>query len=141
MFCKTQSSERHLRDWRNLRQTARSMQEILHCFSQVPVKNRFIDYYTPENWPNPFDIIQDQMYDVSAISLLIYHTAVNLGFIDFNQVTWHVISNHDSGQEGLVFEHQDHVYNFQPHMVVSTEYAWKNSTRFITHHCVIIKPI
>lgn len=141
MFCKTQCHEQHLRDWRKLRQSASSMQEILACFSVISPKTRFIDYYTPESWPNPFDIVQYQMYDVSGISLLIYYTAVNLNFIDHNLVTWHVISNHESGQEGLVFEYQHQVYNFQPYMSVTTQYAWENCTKFITHHGVIVKPI
>lgn len=141
MFCKTHSYEQHLRDWRKLRQSAESMQEILCSFSHIQLKSRFIDYYTPESWPNPFDIVQHQMYDVSGIGLLVYHTGVNLNFIDHSDVTWHVISNHESGQEGLVFEYQNQVYNFRPHMPVSTQYAWENCTKFITHHDVIVKPI
>lgn len=141
MFSKNSSLERHLCEWRQLRHTASCPEDVLTAFGNLSTKNRYIDYYTPESWPNPFEIIQHGMYDVTGISLLMYHTLVSLDFLDYTSVTWKVISNHITGHEGLIFQdEQGWHYNFLAGERASPVFVQQNSTEFFVHN-IIVDPV
>lgn len=66
--------------WKNLRQEIKELsledqlKTVAKFFSTVPFGTRSIDYYTPSEWPTPWEIIFHGKLCKSSISLLIFHT-------------------------------------------------------------------
>lgn len=66
--------------WRNLRleiepmSTEKKIEAVVDFFSQTPISSRVIDYYSPDSWPSPWELLFDGTYCTSAISLLMYYT-------------------------------------------------------------------
>jgi hypothetical protein len=50
--------------------------EVTNFFGSIPRDSRSIDYYTPESWPNPWEILYHSFSCDSAISLLNYYTII-----------------------------------------------------------------
>jgi hypothetical protein len=50
------------------------LETVAKFFSVMPFGSRTLDYYTPENWPTPWEIIFHGHLCKSSISLLIFHT-------------------------------------------------------------------
>lgn len=72
--------EERIEKWRNFREGLDGLPEeellnnVAEFFSTVPIGARSIDYYTPESWPNPWELLYHKLFCTSSISLLIYHT-------------------------------------------------------------------
>ena len=141
MFLKSTSSEVHLSEWRKVRTGSKTIEDVLTAFSLVKEQNRCIDYYTPESWPTPFDIIEHQLYDQSGLSILIYHTLINLNFIDPTKVEWYVISNDTEGRSGLVFTESGRWFNFYRSEVVDNSIIDSDGTIFLHHKGVNLSKI
>ena len=68
--------------WRNLRTSVSTLEEkeqlnsIADFFADVPIGSRCIDFYTPDSWPTPWELLYYKLFCTSSISLLIYHTLV-----------------------------------------------------------------
>ena len=66
--------------WKDLRDTINGEDEavllnnVAQFFADVPVGARFVDFYTPESWPTPWEILYHKLFCVNSISLLIYYT-------------------------------------------------------------------
>ena len=66
--------------WKNLRQEIKELtleeqlETVAKFFSKVPFGSRAIDYFTPAEWPTPWEIIFHGKLCKSSISLLIFHT-------------------------------------------------------------------
>lgn len=66
--------------WRQFRKDLRDLEkygqieEVAKFFSKTPIGSRCVDYYTPEDWPTPWEILHDGLFCVSSISILMYHT-------------------------------------------------------------------
>jgi hypothetical protein len=66
--------------WKNLRKDIsgltlnEQMDAVSKFFSTIPYGSRSIDYYTPSEWPTPWEIIFHGKLCKSSISLLIFHT-------------------------------------------------------------------
>lgn len=118
MFEKHTDLEIRLRQWREVRKNSLTEQDVIDAFSEIKILPRYIDYYTPEGWYNPFDIIEHGYFCTTGISILLYHTLENMGYIDTELVDWKVISNHVTGFDGAVFCYNDFVYNLQPNCKV-----------------------
>ena len=59
MFLKTHSYTDRLSIWRNVRQnTYDSAEDLIKEFTDIKKVPRYLDYYTPNSWPNPFEIIR-----------------------------------------------------------------------------------
>ena len=43
-------------------------------FSRTPISSRCLDYYTPNTWQTPWEILYHGKYCQSSISVLMYHT-------------------------------------------------------------------
>ena len=114
MFEKTTDVTRRLNQWRELRYNATSEQEVLEAFSQVKILPRYLDYWTPKDWPNPFEIIEHGYFCSTGIAILLYQTLGNLKYLNPSETTWKVISNHVTGNDGAVFIHAEKVYNLTP---------------------------
>ncbi len=137
MFNKTQTSADRLAVWREFRRSVknnnRTLENVIEAFSHINVERRCFDYYTPEYWPTPFEIVSEFYFCQSGITLVLASTLIHLNFIKSEQLEFAVVSNHITGTDGLVLIHDNLVYNFIPGSVVSLEFCRNNSTEFSTH--------
>lgn len=66
--------------WRNFREELRDLtkeeklNKVAKFFAKFPIGSRCIDFYTPEDWPTPWEILYHKTYCASTVSLLQYHT-------------------------------------------------------------------
>lgn len=76
------TAEERIELWRNLRADVSVLEEkeqlnsIAEFFASVPIGSRCIDFYTPDSWPTPWELLYHKLFCTSSISLLIYHTLV-----------------------------------------------------------------
>ena len=136
MFRKTHTGSERLSVWRKFRQDFPkngTIENVIDAFSEVKVERRNIDYYTPESWPTPFEIVNEGMFCQSGLSLVIASTLIQLKLIKSENYRFDVVSNHITGTDGLVFVHEGFVYNFLPNQAVPLEFCEDNSTKFSSH--------
>ena len=135
MFHKNLSGSERLNIWRNVRQkTPSNIVEVLHDFSTIEPLSRYLDYYTPSSWPNPFQIVNEGYLCQSGITLVLLSTLINKGFISKDTIQLPVISNNITGTSGLVIYDRESVYNFTPGEIVSWEHVKENATVFQIHN-------
>lgn len=48
--------------------------KVANFFAEMPFANRTLDYYTPDSWPTPWEILFHGTFCISSISLLIFYT-------------------------------------------------------------------
>lgn len=71
-----------LRLWKKLREDISTLDNtetldlIAKFCSSMPMGHRSIDYYTPQEWPTPWEILFHGTFCPSSISLLIYYTLI-----------------------------------------------------------------
>lgn len=136
MFRKTQTGSERLSVWRKFRQdfpTNGTIENVVAAFSNIKLERRSIDYYSPESWPSPFEIVNEGLFCQSGITLVLASTLLNLKLIKSDQFRFDVVSNHITGTDGLVFVFDNVVYNFFPDSVVGIEFCENNSTKFSSH--------
>jgi len=136
MFTKTQSSSERLAVWRKFRQdfpVNGTTQDVINALANVKIERRIIDYYTPDSWPTPFEIVGEGMFCQSGLTLVVVSTLLNLQLIKTNECHFDVVSNHITGADGLVFVFDNHVYNFLRDSIVTVGYYKNNSTSFSSH--------
>lgn len=115
MFNKHQTSSERLNAWRTVRQQEyKTVEPLLEAFAPIKPIPRYIDYYTPRDWPNVFEIVSEGYFCQSGITLILAATLHNKGFISDEELYFEVISNHINGNEGLVLIHNNLAYNFLP---------------------------
>lgn len=74
------SNDERLRLWKNLRDDIKDetfenqLAEIARFYASTPFGSRSLDYYTPESWPTPWEILFHGLFCRSSISLLIFYT-------------------------------------------------------------------
>lgn len=75
------TAEERMERWRKFREHAsdlvveeEQLKSIAKFFADVPIGTRCIDYYTPDSWPTPWELLYHKLFCASSISLLIYHT-------------------------------------------------------------------
>lgn len=135
MFVNLQTPEQRLSIWRDIRNKNHSnIQEVLEDFSSIKLVSRYLDYYTPESWPNPFEIVNEGYFCQSGVSLVLASTLLYKGFLFEDRIIYPVISNNITGTSGLVILHDNLVYNFTPNKVESWDYVKENSTVFQIHN-------
>ncbi len=135
MFHKNLSGSERLNIWRNVRQKTHSnIVEVLQDFSTIEPLSRYLDYYTPSSWPNPFEIVNEGYLCQSGITLVLLSTLINKGFISKDTIQLPVISNNITGTSGLVIYDREAVYNFTPGEIVSWKYVQENATIFQIHN-------
>ena len=135
MFVNLQTPEQRLSTWRDIRNKDHSsIEEVLEDFSSIKLVSRYLDYYTPESWPNPFEIVNEGYFCQSGVSLVLASTLVYKSFLFEDKIIYPVISNNITGTSGLVILHDNLVYNFTPNKVESWDYVKENSTVFQIHN-------
>lgn len=136
MFRKTHTGSERLAVWRKFRQdfpNNGTVEDVINAFSEIKLERRNIDYYTPESWPTPFEIVNDGLFCQSGITLILVSTLLNLQLIKTDEYRFDVVSNHITGTDGLVFVVDGLVYNFLPDRTVTLEFCEQNSTKFSSH--------
>lgn len=82
----TLTDHERILEWRRFRLSLeglddhQTIQSIAEYFKTVPISSRYIDYYTPESWPSPWDILSMGWSCESSISLLMAHTLKLSGY-------------------------------------------------------------
>jgi hypothetical protein len=136
MFLKTHTESDRLAVWRKFRHTfpeSGTVEDALDAFSTINPLPRCIDYYTPENWPDVFEIIKHNLLCQSGLTLIVASTLLHLQLVKTENLRFDVVSNHITGNTGLVFVCDGLCYNFLPGKVVTLEFAEANSTSFGQH--------
>ena len=78
-------NEERLRLWKKLRKDIvplnleDQLDEIAKFCATMPIGHRSLDYYSPDEWPTPWEILFHGTFCTSSISLLIFHTLVMVG--------------------------------------------------------------
>jgi hypothetical protein len=78
-------SDERLRLWKKLRKDIESLnledqlREIAKFCAAMPIGHRSLDYYAPDDWPTPWEILFHGTFCTSSISLLMFHTLVMVG--------------------------------------------------------------
>ena len=142
MFTKTQNSSERLAAWRRFRQefpANGTEQNVIDAFAKIKIERRILDYYTPESWSTPFEIVSDGEFCQSGLTLVLASTLINLKLIKADECRFDVVSNHITGTDGLVFVYGDCVYNFLQDCVVTLDYCENNSTKFLSHIIAVDK--
>jgi len=111
------------------------MLHIAEGFKDVKPKSRYIDYYTPGNWPNVFEIVREGYLCQTGLSIVMASTLHHFNFINSESVKFEMISNHITGTEGAIFEVEGSFFNFIPGEIASEKYVRDNS---VTFHSSII---
>jgi len=77
-------NEERLRLWKTLREDIKDLpvkeqldQLAMFCRT-IPFGSRTIDYYSPLEWPNPWEILFHGTFCTSSISVLMYYTLILL---------------------------------------------------------------
>jgi hypothetical protein len=69
-----------LRLWKKLREEIESadfdlqLHSVAKFCASMPIGHRTVDYYTPDSWPTPWEILFHGTFCPSSVSLLIFHT-------------------------------------------------------------------
>lgn len=119
--------------WRQFREEYNpdnGIEGILQEFAKIKTLPRYIDYYTPNEWPNVFDIVYEGYICQSGLTLILTATMHELGFINSDNLHFEAISNFETGKDGLVLMQDDLYYNFLPGEAVDAKYVKENSAVF-----------
>ena len=69
-----------LAHWRQLRtdicdaEIEQKISAVTAFIAAIPYGTRTLDYYSPDTWPTPWEILSYRQFCASSISLLAYHT-------------------------------------------------------------------
>jgi hypothetical protein len=80
MIWHTISNDERLRLWKNLRveiqekSLEEQLEQIAKFCSTIPFGARTLDYYSPMEWPSPWEILFHGSFCTSSISLLMFYT-------------------------------------------------------------------
>lgn len=110
-------SER-LRLWKDLRDNLKDLSfeerldEVARFCSSMPRGPRSLDYYSPETWPTPWEILFHGSLCVSSVSLLMYYT---LTILDDPTINIELCLVKDSNNDYLLPVVNDQfVLNYEP---------------------------
>ena len=98
MMWNTINNDECLRLWKELRDSIQNLslddklKEVANFTSSMPFGHRTIDYYSPWDWPTPWEILYHSMFCTSSISLLIYHT---LSLVDKSVIELYLVEDDD----------------------------------------------
>lgn len=134
MFLKTHNSTDRLKIWRDIRQkNYLSAEDLIKEFSDIKILSRYLDYYTPNSWPNPFEIVTEGYFCQTGVTILMTATLINKNFITNSKLLFPVISNNITGDSGIVLLDNNKVFNFSPGKIEEWDFVKENATVFQTH--------
>jgi hypothetical protein len=128
------TSSARLQWWREIRnKNLTTIEDVLLEFRSLVPERRYIDYYSPNNWPNPFEIVSNGHLDVSGISLVIAATLHYKKIIKSDIFDFHVISRNTDGEIGLFLKHDKTYVNFISGQVNTEQFVLDNGIIFENH--------
>lgn len=80
MIWNTISNDERLRRWKDLRveiiglDLDTQLKSVAEFCSDIPYGSRTLDYYSPSDWPTPWEILFYGSFCTSSISLLMFYT-------------------------------------------------------------------
>jgi hypothetical protein len=126
--------EKRLQGWRNVRsQNFSTAAEVASQFINIETVDRYIDCYSPDTWPSPFEIIHEGVFCPTSVTLILSATLFYLQFLESSDIIFPVISNNIDGSTGIVLQSEGLVYNFLPGEVVTEQYMRENCTVYQVH--------
>ena len=92
-------ADKRIAAWRQFRLSQKDLpldevvKNTVEFFADIPIGSRTIDFYNPNEWPDPWEILHNQQYCENTISLLMYYTltlvvkpeSLNIWLIDDNE--------------------------------------------------------
>jgi hypothetical protein len=114
------TNDEHLRLWKELRLALvglpliEQLTRVANFCAPIPYGSRSVDYYSPLEWPTPWEIIYFNSFCTSSISLLAFYTLCLL--TDDINVELHLI---DDGDEIFMIPVVDNQYvvNYYPNEI------------------------
>jgi len=74
------SPEERIKKWKDFRDENKGLprqkliNNVAEFFADMPTGARALDFYDPDTWPTPWEILYHKLYCQNTVSLLIYHT-------------------------------------------------------------------
>lgn len=107
--------EYKLGEWKDFRDEISNLSDVeklnktAEFFARLGYGSRTIDYYTPESWPTPWELLDMHSHCKSSISLMMHHT---LKFLD---VDTKLLLINDGCDDYLIPYHEetDSILNFE----------------------------
>ena len=72
--------------WKNFRETLKTLEteeeklkRVAEFFSRVPYGKRTVDFYTPESWPTPWELLDRDNHCMNTISIMMRNTLKFVG--------------------------------------------------------------
>ena len=88
--------------------------QTIKFISSIPYGSRTIDYYTPDSWPTPWEILAHRQFCTSSISLLAYYTITMVSDAD---ISLHLVDDGDDVY--LLPEINNKFLNYYPNDLVN----------------------
>ena len=88
--------------------------QTIKFISSIPYGSRTIDYYTPDRWPTPWEILAHRQFCTSSISLLAYYTLTMVSNAD---ISLHLVDDGDDVY--LLPEINNKFLNYYPNDLVN----------------------
>lgn len=118
-------SQNRLRDWRNFRESLTNKDtkdiciEIDKYWQNSPIMNHYLHPVDIDNWPDPWQLLDDNLYCPYARALGMIYTLVMLGISDIDLVEG---TDHNSVDVVLVLvDRAKYVLNYWPNTVVNNK--------------------
>lgn len=118
-------SQNRLRDWRNFRESLTNKDtkdiciEIDKYWQNSPIMNHYLHPVDIDNWPDPWQLLDDNLYCPYARALGMIYTLVMLGISDIDLVEG---TDHNSIDVVLVLvDRAKYVLNYWPNTVVNNK--------------------
>lgn len=93
--------------------TVQKLTATLDWWSSAPLGKPYLDYLHPEDWPDPWELIDGKDFDPATVSLGIYHTMrLSSDAYTANDLRLAVLRSHSLSHENLAVIAADHVANF-----------------------------
>lgn len=138
----SETNQEILAKWRQLRMqladknTDQQVAAVAEFISKIPYGARCVDYYSPENWPTPWEILAHRQFCSSSISILAYHT---LSMVSDQELTLELVD--DGNDTYLVTVVNEQVINYYPNEVITKEELANTATVLKVFGTSEIKPV
>lgn len=125
------------RDWRlslDKLPTDELIQRVAADWAQIPLSIHYLHPEIPEDWPNPWQLVYDNMYCELAVALGICYTFSMINRPEFSDVALEV---YDTGNEWLnlsLIGQGKYVLNYDIGSVVNIEQVNLNGFKMICRH-------
>lgn len=120
------SSQERISTWKEFRESIKdlpldkTLSEVVTFWSTLPLGARSLDYYTPAEWPTPWEILYHGMFCESTSALMMYYTILLTTDLDPAEINIWLI---DAGGEMFLVPviKEKYVLNYIPREVVEID--------------------